>query len=150
MADEAKKERRRKRAEKFDRFWTNLFTYAYDCDNPTTLLINETFFIISGIVFTWLCSLVRFLNSIALGWVAVVLMLAADLYFVMSVFIGLTTYFQALIRKKRIEKGVIPANRRGSEKAKAAVPPKPVAAEKPAALKKKAARRQYKISNKRF
>ena len=131
---------------KFERFWNELFTYAYDCDNFRTLFINESFFAVLGILVYWLFTLSFRTNSQAIVWIALVLMAIAELYIVTSLFIGLTTFFLSMIQRKRREK-------QGDVSRKAASKPsaKPAAkqAAKPAP-KAKPARRKYKVNNKRF
>ena len=128
---------------KFERFWNELFTYAYDCDNFRTLFVNESFFAVLGLLAYWLFTLSYRTNSQVIIWIALVLLVIVELYIVTSLFIGLTTFFLTMIQRKRRKKhGDAHRNASSGTSAKGA-------ANKPAA-KAKPARRKYKVSNKRF
>ena len=122
---------------KFERFWNQLFTYAYDCDTPQSLIVNETFFIVLGIVFAWFCGLSLRTGSKLLVWIALAVMVIVELYLIVSVFIGLTTFFLSLIRRKRIERYGSPDR------------PTPRTTDEPQKKEKKQ-RRKYKVNNRRF
>ena len=123
---------------KFERFWNNLFTYAYDCDTFSTFVVNETFFIAAAIVLAWLCSLTTLLEFKLLAWIALAVLILGDLYFLISFYIGIQTLILARVRKRRGEQ----AETRSSGFARKTV-------EKPAPSKKPR-RRNYRISNRRL
>jgi len=128
-----------KKPGKFERFWNQLFTYAYDCDNPQTLIINEVFFVVAGIIFGWLCSLTVHLNNKVIVWIALVVMVLGELYFIISFIVGMTTFFLSMIHRKREEKmRERPRNASAAQSAHHA------------SGDRKKKKRQYKISNKRF
>ena len=120
---------------KFERFWNKLFTYSYDCDNPQTTFINETFFVILAIVYAWFCGLSVKTGSTVVVWIAIVALILGELYLLVSFFIGLTTFFLAWIRRRRRLKY-------GTEDYQA-IP-------KEKKDRKKPKKRGYKISNRRF
>ena len=123
---------------KFERFWNNLFTYAYDCDTFSTFIVNETFFIAAAIVLAWLCSLTTLLKYKLLAWIALAVLILGDLYFLISFYIGIQTFLLARVRKRRGGR----AETRSSGSAQKSGE-KPVPAKKPR-------RRNYRISNRRL
>ncbi len=122
----------------FERFWNNLFTYAYDCDTLSTLLVNETFFIASALVLAWLCSLTTLFKVKILAWIALAVLILGDLYFLISFYIGIQTFILSRIRKSR--SGHTDMQSYGSGKT----------VQKKSASAKKPRRRDYKISNRRL
>ena len=122
---------------KFERFWNSLFTYAYDCDRFSTLVVNETFFIAAALVLAWLCSLTTLLEVKALAWIALVILILGELYFLISFYIGIQTFILSQIRKNRENRN---SKRSISSSAKT----------QNTTPSKKPHRRNYHISNRRF